>query len=115
MAGLIAKKFGPGVGGLFLAFPAIFPAAATLIEKHEKEKKTKTGPEGAGDGRNAVALDAAGTAVGTLGLVAFAFLVWRFMPLYSPWIVLAGASLAWFLLSATLWYIRSKLARRFAR
>ena len=46
MAGLIAKKFGPGVGGLFLAFPAIFPAAATLIEKHEKEKKTKNRPGG---------------------------------------------------------------------
>ena len=39
IAGLIAKKFGPGVGGLFLAFPAIFPASATLIEKHEKQRK----------------------------------------------------------------------------
>ena len=25
VAGLIANKWGPGVGGLFLAFPAIFP------------------------------------------------------------------------------------------
>jgi len=32
VTGIIAKKFGPGVGGLFLAFPAIFPASATLIE-----------------------------------------------------------------------------------
>jgi Protein of unknown function (DUF3147) len=31
-AGLIAEKWGPSVGGLFLAFPAIFPASATLIE-----------------------------------------------------------------------------------
>ena len=38
-AGLIANKWGPGVGGLFLAFPAIFPASATLVEKHEKTKK----------------------------------------------------------------------------
>jgi hypothetical protein len=30
--GLLAKKFGSTVGGLFLAFPAIFPASATLIE-----------------------------------------------------------------------------------
>jgi hypothetical protein len=37
--GLIAKQFGPVVAGLFLAFPAIFPAGATLIEKHEKQKK----------------------------------------------------------------------------
>ena len=43
IAGIIAKKFGPGVGGLFLAFPAIFPASATLIEKHEKEKKESEG------------------------------------------------------------------------
>ena len=39
VAGIIAKKFGPGIGGLFLAFPAIFPASATLIEKHEGKKK----------------------------------------------------------------------------
>ena len=38
--GIIAKNFGPTIGGLFLAFPAIFPATATLIEKHEKEKTT---------------------------------------------------------------------------
>jgi Protein of unknown function (DUF3147) len=42
-AGIIAKKFRPGVGGLFLAFPAIFPASATLIEKHEKQKKQRAG------------------------------------------------------------------------
>jgi len=34
LAGLIADKFGPEIGGLFLAFPAIFPASASLIEKH---------------------------------------------------------------------------------
>jgi hypothetical protein len=31
LAGLIAKRFGPAVGGLFLAFPAVFPAGASLI------------------------------------------------------------------------------------
>jgi hypothetical protein len=30
LAGVIAKRFGPGIGGLFLAFPAILPAAATF-------------------------------------------------------------------------------------
>ena len=39
VAGIIAKRFGPEIGGLFLAFPAILPASATLIEKHEMEKK----------------------------------------------------------------------------
>jgi hypothetical protein len=41
VAGLIAARFGPVVGGLFLAFPAIFPATATLIEKHVRERKEK--------------------------------------------------------------------------
>ena len=41
LAGIIAKRYGPGVGGLFLAFPAIFPATATLLEKHEKHRKER--------------------------------------------------------------------------
>src|SRR5579863_7142766 len=41
--GLIAKAYGPVVGGLFLAFPAIFPASATLLDKHEREEKSKAG------------------------------------------------------------------------
>ena len=43
IAGIIAKEFGAVIGGLFLAFPAIFPASATLIERHEKEKKQREG------------------------------------------------------------------------
>lgn len=50
-AGIIAKEFGPGIGGLFLAFPAIFPASATLIEKHEKQKKQRAGLDGKKSGR----------------------------------------------------------------
>ena len=38
-AGLIAKKFGPSFGGLFLAFPAILASSVTLVEKHERERK----------------------------------------------------------------------------
>jgi hypothetical protein len=41
LAALIAKAFGPVVGGLFLAFQAIFPAGATFLDKHEREKKQK--------------------------------------------------------------------------
>jgi len=43
LIGVIAKNFGPGVGGLFLAFPSIFPAAASLVESHEKKEKTSGG------------------------------------------------------------------------
>ena len=48
VAGLIAARFGPVIGGLFLAFPAIFPASATLIEKHVRERKEKVGLSGGG-------------------------------------------------------------------
>jgi hypothetical protein len=72
IAGVIAKQFGPAVGGLFLAFPAIFPASATLIEKHEKQKKEKRGLHGVPRGREAASMDAAGAAMGSIGLLQFA-------------------------------------------
>jgi uncharacterized protein DUF3147 len=40
-AGIIAMKFGPVIGGLFLAFPAILPASLTLVENHEVQKKAQ--------------------------------------------------------------------------
>ncbi len=40
-------RFGPRVGGLFLAFPAILPATLTLLEK--KEGKTKACADAAVD------------------------------------------------------------------
>jgi hypothetical protein len=60
LAGVIAEKYGPGVGGLFLAFPAIFPASATLLE---------------------------GAAIGNLGMMAFAAIVsiWRLRSLFVHW------------------------------
>jgi hypothetical protein len=39
------------VGGLFLAFPSIFPAAASLVESHEKKKKGRVGLDGETRGR----------------------------------------------------------------
>jgi hypothetical protein len=41
IAGLIARKFGLGVGGLFLAFPAIFPASATLAESARRNERVR--------------------------------------------------------------------------
>jgi hypothetical protein len=108
-AGIIAKKFGPGIGGLFLAFPAIFPASATLIEKHEKEKKESLGLNGAARGRSAASIDAAGSSMGGIGLVVFAMVVSHFMPTERPWIVLAGATVLWLGISVTVWQIRKAL------
>jgi hypothetical protein len=105
VAGIIAKKYGPGIGGLFLAFPAIFPASATLIEKHEKQKKEKNGLTGTRHGREAASIDAAGSAMGSVGLFVFALLVWQFAPRYSVWTVLTGATLAWLISSVLIWHV----------
>ena len=74
LAGLIAKNFGPGLGGLFLAFPAIFPAGATLIQKHEKQKKEQAGINGTQRGRTAAGVDAAAGARAGVALRAGVFL-----------------------------------------
>src|ERR1700734_284064 len=78
-AGLIAKRFGPGVGGLFLAFPAIFPASASLIESHEIKRKAKVGSDGRNRGRLAASLDSQGASLGCIGLMGFAFVLWRWL------------------------------------
>jgi hypothetical protein len=95
LTGLIARKFGPGVGGLFLAFPAIFPASASLIEKHEKEKKRRAGFDGRKRGRVAAGVDAAGAAMGSIGLTAFALTSWKLLPRFPTWLTLIAATLAW--------------------
>ena len=107
--GIIAKKFGPGIGGLFLAFPAIFPASATMIENHEKEKKQQVGMKGNNRGRNAASLDARGAAMGSVGLLVFAIVVWQFLVGQRAWLVLAGATLAWLIASVIFWKLRKTI------
>jgi Protein of unknown function (DUF3147) len=109
VAGITAKKFGPGIGGLLLAFPAILPASATLIEKHEKEKKESLGLNGVARGRSAASIDAAGAAMGSIGLFVFAFVVWQFMRRDRAWIVLGGATVLWLGVSLAVWQIRKAL------
>jgi len=108
MAGIIAKRFGPGIGGLFLAFPAILPASATLLEKHEKEKKERAGQQGAGRGRQVAGVDAIGASMGAIGLALFAIIVWLRLPKSGTGIVLAGATAAWFIASVTICKIRDQ-------
>jgi hypothetical protein len=104
-AGLIAHRYGPAIGGLFLAFPAIFPASATLVEKHEIQKKKRAGLQGVIRGREAAALDAAGAALGCIGLAGFATVVWQLLVPYEPSIVLGGAGLLWLGVSGLCWRI----------
>jgi hypothetical protein len=104
--GIVAEKWGPGVAGLFLAFPAIFPAAVTLIEKHETKRKHKLGMHGTRRGREAAALDASGAARGSSGLFAFGLLVWWLLPGHSAPVVLFAALLLWFVTAALAWKAR---------
>ena len=105
IAGLIADHFGPIVGGLFLAFPAIFPASATLIEKHERERKEKFGLAGARRGREAAALDAAGATLGSLGLAAFAVVISVLID-RGPALALVFATVVWLAVAILAWMLR---------
>jgi hypothetical protein len=105
IAGLIADHFGPIVGGLFLAFPAIFPASATLIEKHVRGQKEKVGLSGTRRGREAAALDAAGAMLGSFGLAAFALIIWLLIE-RAPASALALAAVAWLAVAVLAWRLR---------
>jgi hypothetical protein len=110
--GLIAKEYGPVVGGLFLAFPAIFPATATLVEKHEKEKKREAKIDGVDRARRAVALEARGTAMGSFGLAVFALLLWRLLDRIPAWLALMSATVAWLLTAVLIWELRRLIRGR---
>lgn len=107
-AGVIASVFGPVVGGLFLAFPSIFPASATMIEKHVRERKEKAGLQGARRGKEVAALDATGAVLGSYGLAAFAIMIWALIEKAQLW-AFAFASVAWIVVSALAWFARRKL------
>jgi hypothetical protein len=108
LAGVVAKHFGPVMGGLLLAFPAIFPASATLLEDHEKKKMQNAGADGATRGRAIVAVDAEGTTLGCVGLAAFALVVWRMLPGHALALTLVVATAAWFVVASLCWILRRR-------
>ncbi|WP_044934137.1 DUF3147 family protein [Pseudacidobacterium ailaaui] len=114
LAGLVAKRYGPEIGGLFLAFPAIFPAGASLIESHERRKKRAIGKDGTLRGRMAAASDAAGAALGCVGLSLFGWTLWQLLPRLHSALCLVLASLVWLVITPGLWELRRRrfLARR---
>jgi hypothetical protein len=107
--GIIAKKYGPAIGGLFLAFPAILPASATLIEKHEREKKERVRLNGVVRARRTVAVDAAGAAIGSIGLFVFALLVAQLMQSHRAWMVMIVSTGGWVATSLLFWQIRKRM------
>jgi hypothetical protein len=103
--GLVSSRYGASIGGLFLALPAIFCASATLIEKHEIRRKREAGLAGERRGKEAAALDAAGAALGAIGLLAFAIVFSLIVESSIP-AAFVGASLAWLIVSVAAWYVR---------
>src|ERR1700738_2932456 len=104
----VANGFGPEAGGLFLAFPAIFCASATLIEKHERERKQRLGLSGYRRGIDAAALDAAGAGLGSIGLALFGLGVCLLVPTLAIGSLVLG-SVAWLAVSVSLWRLRREL------
>jgi Protein of unknown function (DUF3147) len=107
VAGVLAERFGPEFGGLFLAFPAIFPATATLIEKHERKRKKRVGLTKTTRGRKAAALDACGVTMGSLGLVGLALVAWRLLPIWNGALTLFSALVVWLVLSVLIWRLHN--------
>jgi hypothetical protein len=91
-AGLVTHRWGPGVGGLFLAFPAILPASLTLVEDHE--------------GRQQAVDDARGGRLGSVGMAVFATVVCVTSQRWPPALVLAAAAAAWLAVAVGLWFVR---------
>jgi hypothetical protein len=108
--GLVSSRYGASVGGLFLALPAIFCASATLIEKHEIRRKREAGIAGERRGQMAAALDAAGAALGALGMLAFAIVFWSTVKSSIP-AAFVSASLAWLIVSVAAWYARRSMRK----
>jgi hypothetical protein len=105
LAGVIADAFGPATGGLFLAFPAIFCASATLVEKHERNRKARVGLEGRRRGQMAAALDAAGAGWGSLALAVFGAVVWL-MAEQGAVATLTLAACVWLSIAMALFFLR---------
>jgi hypothetical protein len=104
IAGLIAQRFGPVIGGFFLAFPA----SASLVEAHEKQHKARVGFDGTYRARIVAAIDALGTAMGCIGLAGFAFVFWIWLPRSKTFVVFTLATLVWLTLSVGVWLLRKK-------
>lgn len=105
-AGWLASRYGPVPGGLFLAFPAIFPASATLLEKHEQARKRRAGISSTIRGRLAAGLEARGAVMGAIGGMGFGAVVWKLLPQGRPALTLLLALVSWLAISSLLWYLR---------
>ena len=109
LASLIAEHYGPVIGGLFLAFPGIFPGGILLTEEHKIEREQAAGYQGTWSARGEAAVEATGASCGALGLAAFAAVLCKGIESHGlvPTLVCAGA--AWTLASWAAWWLREKM------
>lgn len=91
ITGLIAKRWGPAVGGLFLAFPAILPASLTLVQQH--------------DGRRRALDDARGGRAGAIALACFAGVVTTTAERWPPAVFLSVATAIWLVVAVLAWRV----------
>ena len=81
VSGVLTLVFGPRIGGIFLAFPAILAASLTLIEKQDDSAEARE--------------DARGAVMGGLGMAAFAVVgTLAFGHLPGGWVLVLAAA-AW--------------------
>lgn len=85
LAAVVTEVWGPTVGGLFLAFPAILLASLTLVAKQEGAHRARE--------------DARGAALGAAGLIGFGIVVWATTPQWPVWVTLLAASAMWVVVS----------------
>jgi hypothetical protein len=109
VAALIARHYGPIIGGLFLAFPGIFAPGLSMTETHAIERKAKAGAHGTLFARAEASVEAAGASAGALGLAAFALVLWKGLPTHSLPLILPLAGAAWLAVSVLLWWLRKRI------
>jgi hypothetical protein len=93
IAGLGGAELGTLVGGLLLAFPAILPAALTLIERD--------------DGNRAAVHDVGGAIFGGAGLIAFGAVAYLTLGRIASGSALCAALAAWAVVSLGLYVLRA--------
>jgi len=94
------------LAGCFSLFPPYFRRVRRSLRSTKGQKKQKAGIKSTIRGRQAAAVDAYGAAMGCLGLMCFAGVVWKLMPGRNPSMVLFAATAAWFGVSIWIWLFR---------
>ena len=98
VSAIVGMTFGPKLGGVLLGFPAVLPAALTLIQKKE-------GPEQA-------AIDSVGAILGAIAMIAFAIVVWRSVTSWGVVPSLLVGLLVWLVAALGLYFLVALLYKR---